>query len=137
MNKVIIIFLLLASRMPLHAQEKIDTLKISGTCQYVGMTGSIIATNYFKFKIEEVLEGTFEGKTIVFESSINSQQHKLFDQIKMGKKIDSPKTIFPITMVPVNQCFVCKSKSLVIQLQRLEEEIPNGKKLIQYFYLRE
>jgi len=121
--------------MPLDAQQ-MDTLKVSGFCTHVGMTGSIIATTYWRFKIKRVLEGQFDGKEIVFESSINSRQHLLLDQVQLGDQITlSMEAIFAGTEVPVSRYFRCKSKLLEITLQKSEAEWPVGKKIVNFRYI--
>lgn len=88
-----------------------DTLKISGTCESVRKTGNIIATSYFRFKVIDVLEGSYKEKYIEFESDINSKAQFLYSQIKKGKTTNKSQ-----------RACKCSSKPLVLTLVKRTDE---------------
>jgi hypothetical protein len=120
-KNLLIIFILSSSGV--SAQDNVDTLKISGTCEYIGRTYSIIATTYFRFKVHEVLHGEFHDDHITFEASINSRQHLLLEKITVDETVQSATNgMFSFFSVPVREIRQCHSDRITVILQKWDDD---------------
>ena len=114
----------------LHAQNPVemkeglvDTVRFTGTCLFMGQTGSIIATSYYMFKVDKVLVGDFVGDTIVFEADINSKNEKFISSYIVGEPINvSADSLFPDHSMPIQKCYHCKGEPVQIEVGKYIED---------------